>query len=242
MDDEYEEMEFIIPAYTPETMPLDRLLQYLKEIGDVVGLAHEMHLVKIEKSSTRPVLRMPIPVARQARERGASVQRGDGTKQQRAAYQRIRQMVDKDSGTKAASLNDKRGVILDFPPLKEDGEVSRLRQATSVDGILMRAGGPRQYGSLLLQDLKGETLSGFLASRTLTKDMAKHLYEPVRVHGSGNWDRTSEGQWKLVNMLVHSFELLEDVSLEEAVRKLQAVDVPWPVDAAEQLKAQREQV
>jgi len=240
--EDFEDIEFVIPAYTPETMPLDRLLQYLKEVGDVVGLAHDMHLVRIETSSTRPVFRMPVSVARQARETGASVQRGDGTTRQRAAYQRIRQMVERDSGAKPASLSDKRGVILDFPPLKQEGEISGLRQVTSVDGILLRAGGASEFGSLLLQGLKGEQLAGFTASRTLTKEMARHLYEPVRVHGVGIWDRTLEGQWTLGKMAVQSYELLGGETLEQVVRELQAVALTWPDDAAEQLRSERERV
>jgi hypothetical protein len=83
---DFEELEFDIPAYPPETMPLDRLLQYLQQIGDAVGVPEQMHLVRIEPSSTKPVFVMPTPIALQARERAAAVRTGNGTNLQRAAY------------------------------------------------------------------------------------------------------------------------------------------------------------
>lgn len=240
--EDFEELEFVIPAYTPETMPLDRLLKYLEEISEVVGVAHDMHLIRIEPSSTKPVFKMPTPSARQAREKGASVQRGEGTSRQRAAYQRIRRMVEKDSGEKHASLSDQQGIILDFPPLKEAATISGIRQATSFDGILLRTGGAGTYASLLMQDLAGETVAGFAVQRSLAKSMAHLLYEPIRVHGLGSWDRTPEGEWKLAKMLVQTFEVLEDEGLVDVVRRLQTAPVIWPPDADAQLKAEREQV
>lgn len=67
MTEDFEELEFVIPAYTPETMPFDRLLRYLAEISEVMGVARDMHLIRIEPSSTKPVFKMPTPVAMQAR-------------------------------------------------------------------------------------------------------------------------------------------------------------------------------
>ena len=138
--EDFEELEFVIPAYTPETMPLDRLLQYLQQIGEVLGVAHDMHLVRILPSSTKPVFRMPTPVTIQARENGVSVQHGAGTVRQRTAYNRIRQMVRRDSH-RPASVTDKRGIIVDFPPAPETGPINGVRQAITFDGELLRVGG-----------------------------------------------------------------------------------------------------
>lgn len=155
---------------------------------------------------------------------------------------RIRRMVEKDSGEKHASLSDQQGIILDFPPLKEAATISGIRQATSFDGILLRTGGAGTYASLLMQNLAGETVAGFAVQRSLAKSMAHLLYEPIRVHGLGSWDRTPEGEWKLAKMLVQTFEVLEDEGLVDVVRRLQTAPVIWPPDADAQLKAEREQV
>lgn len=237
---EYEELEFVIPAYTPETMPLDRLLQYLQQIGEVIGFAHDMHLIRIDPSSTKPVFHVPLPIATQARDRAAAVRRGDGTRSQRTAYNRIRQMVRNDGG-RPASLKDRRGVILDFPPTPEIGPIVGVRQATTFDGILLRVGGVGEhYTPILMQDLAGEVCSGFSAQRSLAKEMAKLLFEPVRVNGIGSWDRNQSGEWQLAKMLVQTYELLKDESPQELLRQLRSASVVWPADADSKLRAERE--
>ena len=237
--DDLEEVEFVIPAYTPETMPLDRLLQYLQQIGEVLGVAHDMHLVRIEPSSTKPVFKMPAPIAIQAREKGASVQRGDGTIRQRAAYNRIREMVRRDGG-RPASVKDRRGVIVDFPPTAEIGSISGVRQATTFDGELLRVGGAGDYPSILMRGLDGEIYAGFSAPKALIKEMGGRLYEPIRVNGIGSWDRSADGGWKLGKMLIQSYERLSDENLGELLERLRAAPVVWPENADEVLRAERE--
>jgi len=238
MMEEYDELDFVIPAYTPETMPLDRLLQYLQEIGEVVGIPYDMHLVRIESSSTSPVFRVPRPMANEARERASLVQRGEGTIRQQRAYGRIRQMVRRD-GEKPAVLRDRRGVILDFPPEVEIGLVTGVRQPTTFDGVLLRVGGPGDYTPILMQDLAGETHSGFSASRNVAKQMAPLIFDPIRVSGIGSWDRSQAGEWKLAKMLVQSYEPLSDESLPEVIGRLRAASVTWPENAEELIHAER---
>ena len=236
---DYEELEFVIPAYTPETMPLDRLLQYLQQIGEVLGYAHDMHLVRIEPSSTKPVFYVPTPIATQARDRAAEVRLGRGTRAQLAAYGRIRQMVRSDGG-KPASLKDRNGVILDFPPVPEIAPIIGVRQPTTFDGMLLRVGGVGEYTPILMQDLTGEVFAGFSAPRQLAKAMAPLIFDPVRVSGIGSWDRSQDGEWKLTKMLIQTYDLLEDDDADEVLRQLRAAQVAWPSDAEQRLRAERE--
>jgi hypothetical protein len=237
---DFEEIEFVIPAYTPQTMPFDRMLEYLRQIGDVVGAPHDMHLVRIDASSTKPVFSVPIPVAIQARERAAAIRSGSGTVKQRAAYNQIREMVKRDGGG-PASLKDRTGIILDFSPASEEvGTLSGVRQASSFDGSLMRVGGVADNVPLLMQDLSGEIFSGFSAPKIIAKAMAPLLFEPLRVTGIGSWERSHGGAWKLSKMLIQSFEPLGDETLADVFQKLRAAPVTWPPDVDDALRAERE--
>ena len=238
--EDYEVLEFVIPAYTPETMPLDRLLQYLQQIGEVVGATSDLHLISIDKSSTKPVFHIPAPLAAQARERIAAVRSGNGTQIQRTAFNRIRGMVRRDGG-KPASLKDHTGVILAFPPAAEEiGAVSGIRQPSTFDGALTRVGGVGDFTPVQMQNLDGEVFSGFNAPRALAKEMAHKLFEPIRVFGIGYWDRSPVGEWKLSKMLIQSYEPLDNEPLEEVFRKLKAAPVAWPENADDILRAERE--
>lgn len=237
--EEFDELEFEIPAYSPDTIPLDRLLQYLREIGEVLGVAHEMHLVRIEPGSTKPVFKMPLSVANEARENAAMVRRGEGTIRQRRANGQIRQMVRRDGG-QPASLKDKRGVILDFPPEAEIVPISGVRQPTTFDGILLRVGGAGEPTPILMQGQTAEVHAGFSAPRSLAKQMAPLIFDPIRVNGIGSWGRSTAGEWTLEKMLIQSFEPLEDESLGAVLAKLRAAPVIWPHNADDLMRAERE--
>jgi hypothetical protein len=237
--DEFDELAFVIPAFTPETMPLDRLLQYLREIAELFGVAHDMHLVRIERSSTTPVFKMKLAVADAARKHVGLIRQGKGTARQQRAYQQIRQMARRD-GDGLVSLNDRHGVILDFPPEPDTAEITDVRQATTFDGVLLRIGGSGENIPILMQGLGGETHAGFTAPRSLAKQMARQIFEPVRVSGIGSWDRSASGTWTLVRMLIQSYEPLEAEELGDVMARLRAAPVVWPPDADEQLRAERE--
>ena len=238
---DFAEIEFVIPVFTPDTMPLDRLLQYLQQIGDVVGVANEMHLVRMEASSTKPVFRMPATVAFRAREQAASVQRGDGTAKQRTAYMKIRQMVCHDGGTQA-SLRDSGGVILDFPSLPTPSPIVGIRQATTFDGELLRVGGQDETNiPVLMRGFGGDIQAGLTAPRGIAKAMAPLIFEPVRVTGIGSWSRSSAGVWTLDKMLIQAFERLDDdLPLTDVFDRLKRANVAWPEDADDVLLAERE--
>lgn len=108
----------MIPAFTPDTIPLDRLVEYLSQVAKVIGEPKDVHLNRIEASSTKPVLRVNAAVAPLARQQINAVRNGGGSSIQRAAYTRIRQMVRFD-GDMPASLRDATGVLLHFPPSDE---------------------------------------------------------------------------------------------------------------------------
>ena len=236
-DVDFEEIEFVIPAYTPETMPLDRLLEYLTQIVALVGEPHDMHLIRIDESSTKPVLRMPIPAANRARELTAAVRAGRGSKRQRVAFDTIRRMVRLDGG-KPATLKDRTGILIDFEPENMVPPLS-LRQPTTFDGLLLRIGGAGDFSAVLMQDLFGETTAGFTAPKPLAKEMAKLLFEPLRLAGTGNWERSQDGEWTLIKMFVQSFEAINDRALEDLLADLQKTQVLWPENADDLLSSER---
>lgn len=240
---DFEELSFVIPGYTPETIPLARLIEYLQQMSVVLGDPENLHLVAINEGSVAPVLHAPKSVALEARDRASRVQRGDGTRKQVDAYNRIRRMVRRDSrdSGKPALLRSAQQVVLEIPAAPEEsGILSGIRQVSSIDGQLIRVGGAGEDASLQVQDLQGKILSGFTAKRAVAKDLAKLLWEPVRLTGIGLWERTSEGEWRLERMQIQSYERLEDEDLSLVLEKLRSLNVAWPADALDVLRNERE--
>ena len=240
---DFEELSFVIPGYTPETIPLTRLIEYLQQMAVVLGDPQNLHLIAINEGSVAPVLHAPKATALEARDRVGRVQRGDGTRKQVDAYNRIRRMVRRDArdAGKPALVRSQNKVLLEIPPAPDDtGVLSGIRQATSIDGHLIRVGGAGDDAALQVQDLQGKILSGFTAKRGMAKDLAKLLWEPVRLHGIGLWERTGEGDWLLERMQVQSFEPLEDEDASLVLERMRSLNVKWPEDALERLQSERD--
>lgn len=236
-----ERFEFTVPGYTPETMPLDRLMEYLAQLSIILGQPSDLHLIGIETSSTRPVLAMRHDVAVRARARAGEVRHGGGSTRRRDAFATICRMVSEDGGA-TASLTAPEGKILEFPKvdLGADQIIHSVRQPTTLQGELIRVGGLRENAQLLIQEMSGKVVSGCTAPRDVARAMAPLLYKSLRVSGIGSWHRTAAGQWEVTNLHVQTFEELDADVHEATLAKLQAVVAMWPADAADQLAAMRD--
>lgn len=230
---DFERFEFVVPGYTPETMPLDRLIEYLNQLMIILGNPSDLHLVEIQRSSTKPVLIMPHHAAVKARQRARETWEGGGSARARGAYQRIRRMVSDDGG-KPAVLSTREGMILEFPgvELEADQEISSVRQASSVSGELIRVGGESEFDQILLKDISDKVISGCFATKEVAKQLAKHLHDYVRLHGIASWQRDRQGNWQITRMKVQTFEMLEVDSLGDAIADVQKVIGDWPDDLA----------
>jgi len=240
---DFEELSFVIPGYTPDTMPLNRLIQYLQQMSVVLGDPENLHLIEIRPGSVAPTFHVPKAVALEARERAGKVQRGDGTKRQVDAYNSIRRMLRRDSrdAGRPALLRSPQKVVLEIPVAPDElGVLSGIRQASTIDGQLISVGGANEDASLRVQDLGGRIMSGFTAKRALAKELARLMWEPVRLSGIGQWCRTEDGIWQLERMQVQSYERLDDEGLGVTLERLRSLDVPWPDDADDRLTAERD--
>lgn len=243
---DFDTFEFVIPGYTPETIPLDRLLEYLQQVSAMLGDSENIHLVDVRKGSVAPVFKAPKAAALKAQERVARIRRGEGTKRQTDAYKRTGQMLRRDNPGKTRSeqrafIRTPKKVILEIEAAPDDsGVLEGVRQFTTIDGELIRIGGAGENPTLQMVDLQGNILSGFTAKRDMVKELAPLIYQAIRLHGIGVWCRSSEGVWSIDRMQVQSYERLEDESLSMVIERLQDIDVSWPDDALTRLANERE--
>jgi hypothetical protein len=239
---DFEEISFVIPGHTPDTMPLNRLLEYLHEMSVVLDEPEKLHLVAIKESSCAPVFHTDTETALRVKENAERVQRGDGTKKQVDAYNGVRRMLRRDGiWDRPALLRTPKTVVMQIDAAPAETPLSGVRQASSVDGAVIRVGGAGEYASIQLQDLDGTITSGFTARRSLAKELAHLMWEPVRLFGVGQWCRSEDGEWRLERMQVQGFDPLVDESLGMTISKLRAARVAWPADSFEKLQRDREE-
>lgn len=97
-----------------------------------------------------------------------------------------------------------------------------LREWGNLDGILIRVVGKDDTVSVHLLD--GDEIHICNANPEVARLLAPNLLGAIlRVHGEGRWERDEDGNWNLLRFDIRGFQLLDDVPLGEAVRRLRAV-------------------
>lgn len=236
-----ERFEFTVPGYTPETMPLDRLIEYLNQLMVILGHPSDLHLIDIKKSSTKPVLVARRDVARKVRTRARDVWSGGGPARAQTAFKRVRRMVAEDGG-KPALLDLKNERILEFEGdgIAEDQVIPAIRQPTTIHGELVRIGGTSEYAQLLVTDFSGNLVSGCTIEKAKAAELGRFLYKPVKLHGIGSWSRNELGRWELARLLVQSFEEQEDEAIDTVLDDAALALEGWPDDLHQTLLGMRE--
>ncbi|MGC2524161.1 MAG: hypothetical protein WA417_16230 [Stellaceae bacterium] len=153
------EFRWRIDAYTPETMPLARLAEYLSELAKILGEDHSIHLVQVEPGSTVLVHRIDPEAVPKIRERVAAVRRGDAPASAMHSYNNVNKLL-RDDGASASLLAD-GAEILEFP-----GKMAKLphfpaiSERGEIDGEILRVGGASDPVPILLATEAGVILSG----------------------------------------------------------------------------------
>jgi len=224
-----------IEAYTPETMPMERLAKYLAELAVMLGERTAVHFVRLEPGSTSVVHRIEPEAVPKVRMRTAAVRRGIGPRDSVRAYRKINSMLREDNGSAVWQEAKTAANTLVFPGTDDAQEVVKgISQRGSVDGEVIRVGGLQNIVPILLR-CEGEEMPGCWAKKSIAKALAHKLFEPVRLFGTGRWNRSDEGKWKLDVFRVESFTPLRDVSLSEALTEIRAIEGNWDAESFSEL-------
>ena len=96
---ESDEYRLKIEAYTPDTMPMERLAEYLAELAQMLGESTSVHFVRLEPGSTSVIHRIEREAVPKIKTRTASVRRGIGPRDSVRAYRKINRMLREDNGS-----------------------------------------------------------------------------------------------------------------------------------------------
>jgi hypothetical protein len=218
-----EEFYFWIDAFTPATIPMARLAEYMSKLATLLGEPASVHFVRLKRGSTGIVHKIQFEAVPKVRERAQAVRRGDAPRDALRAYENVNQMLREDNGTAALTEESKDAVIIPFPGVKSAEEkFSAIREPGTIDGEIVRVGGPHKWVPVLVQT-DGDLFSGCWANRVTAKQLALRIFEQVRLYGTGKWDRTGEGKWVLKEFVIDRFDPLNEGPLSEALGRIRAI-------------------
>ena len=223
----YCEYRFKIDAYTPETIPMARLAEYLADLAIILGNRERVHFNRVEPGSTVPVVRVEWEAEPKVRERIRAVKLKEAPEDAlRAARNIDRRLADDNAvgalldpaGTKIFKFSGRELLTkLAFGPIS---------QAGIFQGIPIRVGGEGDPVPVHLED--GQNKYIVLARRTLAKEIARYLFSAVvRVEGTGRWTRAADGEWELHAFYANAMQLIEDADIRKNIGELRQIEADW---------------
>jgi len=230
--DKTREYRFKIDAFSPETMPLLVLTEYLRDVAEMLGEQKNLHLIGIEKSSTCPVLLIDRNAESKIRKRVKEIESGSAPPKAMEAFGRVNRRLSDQDANGAVIIGPAGDNLIVFPGLERDVlTYGPFTRHGTIDGVPVMVGGIREREvSVHLEGRKKESYVCY-AARNLAKKIAAHLFTTViRVEGSGRWVRHPEGRWEMRYFKINNFDLLantSEISLKKSIDELRAIPAKW---------------
>ena len=262
-DDHKKRIIFYIDAYSPETIPMAKLAEYMTDFAELLGKEHAVHFEAVEPGSIKIVSRVEFEDVPKVTARLTEMRNGTAPKELARLMAQIDNRLANDNATgRILFAENWRAVpaelgvrvateqeLLAFPGRDRPKVPSYgpFNQEGHLDGVLIAVGGKDETISIRLQN--GEiTYSHCDTTRATARELAKHMFEPVRIHGTGRWMREADGTWTLSRFRIHRFEVLGNDSLLETVAALRAVpgsgwkDIDDPLAELDDLRRDKDEL
>lgn len=108
------EYRYIIDAFTPDTLPMERLAAYMRELALLLGEPNNVHFARIEKGSAVLVSRIDRTAAPNVAGRVRGLRDGTAPEDARKAFRQLDAMLASDNAV--GRLSDAESAeVIDFP-------------------------------------------------------------------------------------------------------------------------------
>ena len=222
------EFRFEIKAYTPTSMPLERLARYLDHLAMLLGETKSVHLVRIDTGSTVPVVSVEWESVPKVKKRANDVRNNEGSATACAAKRAIETDLAEDNAEYGDLLDHHGARVIRFAGWTKavEPEYGPFSQPGTLDGVPIVVGGENDPVPVHLQDRGG--IHNCLATRDIAKGISRYLFTaPLRVAGVGRWVRAAEGAWEMRRFTIQSFQELRVESIPDITKRLRAIDAAW---------------
>lgn len=208
---------------------MERLGQYIAELGTLLGEVNSVHFVTLKEGSTEIVHRVEKEAIPKVEENVREVGLGHADIVHLNAYRALNRKLKEDNATGILTRVDGDGAqLLRFPGREEEDPAAPdiVIQTGMIDGIVISLGGRDNTVPVRIQD--GDTIYKCTTSREIARLLGPHIYgEELRLIGEGRWLRTHDGEWSLDHFKIQSFDALDVRPLADVVNDLRAGAGDW---------------
>jgi hypothetical protein len=214
-------VSFKIDAFTPETMPIDRLAKYIAKFAELLGNENNVHFLRVGRGSCVLEATVDSTALPKLRERANKINDGSAPKLALRARHELNELLAEDNAVGEVILSSAK--VIQFPgrrglPKEEVGPIAR---PSSIDGNIWSIGGKDETINVQLRNQDQDFRC--VVSVGLARRLAPYLFgKKVRLTGVGQWYRT-DGTWKMKSLTVSDFNELDDSTFEETLGHIRAV-------------------
>lgn len=237
------ELRFKMDKFRPETIPMERLGEYLVALAKMLGDKGDVHFERLETGSTVVVHRVEDEVAPEVEERIEQVAHGTADVVYLNAYRDLNAMLKADDAVGEITREEGGAKLLAFPGkhTPEPPKPQMVTQIGTIDGVVIKLGGKDATVPVMIQD--GDKIYRCNTTRAVARDLGKHLYgRELRLSGKGEWLRPESGSWTLHRFDIADFIELDDTPMADLVEKLRESPGSWGEggDAWEEIREMRD--
>jgi hypothetical protein len=212
------EYKFRIDAYTPDTIPMARLAEYLGDLAAILGNRERVHFNRVEPGSTVPIIRVEWEAEPKVRDRIRAVKLKEAPEEALKAARNIDRRLAEDNAVG----------VLRFPgrELLNKLVYGPIAQPGTFQGVPIRVGGEGDPVPVHLEDGKQKYIVS--ARRGLAKEIAQYLFSAVvRVDGIGRWIRHADGEWELLDFKAANYRLINDADIRKNISEMERLPAEW---------------
>ena len=223
-----DEIRFELDAFTPQTLPMGRMAEYLKALAEMLGSEANVHFRNLESGSSVFRLYSDLSAIPKVRERLAAIVDSSAPRSALKAQKQIDDLLAEDNSVGAISIGTAK--IIQFPGrLRPKVElIGPVRRGSVLDGQIFQIGGKDETVNIYLRN--GDRELRCEVSIPLARKLAAHLLaEPVRIFGEADWYRTDVG-WTMKGFYGSDFTLLDQRTFEESLARVRDLTRDIPVD------------
>ncbi|MBZ5703727.1 MAG: hypothetical protein LAN63_00060 [Acidobacteriia bacterium] len=215
----YKKIAFIIDGYTPQTLPIGRLAEYLRNFAALVGPNSDVHFERVGRGSAALINRAPEDTALDVRGRISEAKEGHGPAEAVRGLAGLRTLLYEDNTT--GRIKENRFKLLEFPKPRGP-QYGPVMEEGTLEGVLIKIGGRDETVPVHLQD--GDRYYKCVTTRAKAKELRNFLFDvPIRVFGKGKWIRTENGEWELSEFKIVDHEPLNDIELQQMIERLRKI-------------------
>jgi len=233
--------ELYIDAFTPETIPMGRLAEYMADLSVLLGHEDRVHFSKLKPGSLSVAVRVEEVAQHKVDKRVDEVRFGGGPVVARRALQNLDDRLAEDNAVGWLLRGKSKLIEFHGRTRHVEAKLGPIEQAGTLDGEVIQVGGRDETINIHLK--AGDHIHICVTSKAIARRLAPHIFgSAIRVRGNGTWARMESGAWVLKKFEIADFDVLDETPLSKIFEGLRARLTPPeggrinPVDLMRQLR------